>query len=367
MATRLLIKRQGDSPEVPPLEDRVFDGDFISLGSDPAASVQLRGAGIAPEHAVIVGPGGQLVLHNGADNTYLNDERLARGAQRPLQHGDRLRLGEYLIVLLVLPSDNGSNGRADVTVPLPPMPRARREEGRPRKYDTSPNVTERTTAGVAPPAAPAAAEPPPKDKFADSLKGLRTEEDSFYFLFEGGTRNRQRITVNGEMQLGWDATGQHIVCEAVVAPRAYVRKDWSGVSVQPYRPGMVVVNGEPLAEPRVLGDGDRMMIAPTAETALYSQAFLVFHVPASWKVLKELVPGELPPPVPLVSPAEMAEKLGQPTEGDPNARALVRQPVNLKPKGRRFGFSPVEITIMAAVTLILAVLVFLFLLYLEVS
>jgi hypothetical protein len=198
--------------------------------------------------------------------------------------------------------------------------------------------------------------------FAAILGSLRNEEDSFYFLVEGGTNSQTRIAISSaEMALGWDHTGQNISFNAatIASLRAFVRKDWSGVVVQTHKPGLVVVNGEPVEDTRRLRNGDRLMLVPTAVTRIQNQSFLVFHEPASLMVLDSLLPQKLPPPVALQSPAEMAAQLEQTREAPPQPGEPSKSPARWSQR-RVFGyFSPLEVLLMLLGTLFMAVIVFL--------
>jgi len=320
---------------------------MATIGSDQAATLQLRGQGIAPEQAVIVNEDGQLLLINQADGTTLNQETLAREAIRPLTHGDLLRVGEYVIEIS-LEEHAQTEHTADSIAP-----------------PSSENLPARATAPNAP-------TPPPPDRvasqrsFASILDSLRTEEDSFYFTVQDGIETRRRIQIDSaEMPLGWDDTGQHISCDPafIVAPRGVVRKDWSGVVVQAESAGMVSVNGETVETVRRLRNGDRVSLLPTAIPIHPEQHFLIFHEPASLVVLDSLLPQKLPPPVAAGDSGEQ--------KASPGANTL---PAHLSPGAataktfdlhrKYFGyFTLLELLVMGCGTLIAAVIIFLILEY----
>ena len=348
MAIKLVIKRNGDALESPPLDEKSFTEPLITIGSDAAASVCLNGTGVAPEQALIIAEDGQMLLINRADGTVLNDEELARAARRPLAHGDRLRIGKYVIILLLT--------QAEVSA----------ETGEPSQTDLrSGGEAFSSSAEPAPQASPAGparnGEQRPPRNFAAILDSLRTEEDSFYFLIEGGPQSGRRIAIeSAEMPLGWDDTGQNLAFDPaqVIAPRAILRKDWSGVIVQAQGVGMVAVNGEPVESPRRLRNGDRLMVVPTAVTAAQNQSFLIFHEPASLVVLDSLLPQKLPPPVAAQPPAETNASLAMATQ--PPAPAAHQRAGMFDPQRRFFGyFTFVEILLMIAGTLVAAVVIFL--------
>jgi len=340
MTTTLLIKRHGDAPETPPLEERTLDSELFTIGSDPSANVVLGGPRVAAEHAIILlQEDDQRLLFNRADGTLLNDEALRREARVGLAHGDRLRIGDYVITFLISPAPASA----------PPAPEATRRDG----------------------------EPNSQRNFADILNSLRTVEDSFNFIIEGGRQNQQRVIIGAaEMPLGWDESGQNLAFDEANAYtlRATVRKDRSGVIVEAQSPGTVAVNGEPVESTRQLSNGDRLVLVPTAATEAQNQAFLVFQEPASLTVLDELLLQKLPPPVPPQSPVEMAEALAQ-SEGGPGDEAGEAGPLVPAPPAadaalattqrdarRIFGyFTATEILAFAVGTLLLSVLVFLLL------
>jgi pSer/pThr/pTyr-binding forkhead associated (FHA) protein len=344
MKAKLLIKRYGDAPEAPPLEERVFNTDFFSIGSHPSASVVLRGPQVAAEHVVVIQEDGRMLLFNRADGTSLNDSALIREARVHLAHGDRLRIGEYLIVFnLRDPGEAAPLTRETPAEEMPPPPISN-----PRGRDGEANT---------------------QRNFAAILNSLRNAEDSYNFLIEGGPHNQQRVIISGaEMLVGWDETGQYLAFDAalVASPRATVRKERSGVFVEARSVGTVAVNGEPVETKRRLKDGDRLMLVPTDVTAPQNLAFLVFHEPASLTVLNELRLRTLPPPVPLQSPIEMAETLAQADAAEPPAPAQVNRPSpwatlrRLNPAGILTKYySTTELVVFAVCTLFLSWVFFL--------
>lgn len=368
MSTQLIIRRHGDAPDAAPLDQRTFDGPIITIGSDAAASLTLPGARIAPEQAIVINEDGHLLLISRADGTLLNDEPLARETRRPLADGDRLRLGDYVIIFRLTGAAPAAPGEGLTAAALSDAQRRRSGDAPTRLAETPPPSPQSPAAPRATAAPPANGEDGAQRNFAAILDSLRTEEDSFYFLVEGGADDGRRVPIGGaELPLGWDISGQKITFDAaaVSAPRAVVRKDWSGVAVQAHSAGMVVVNGELVESTRRLRNNDRLMIVPTATTAAQNQAFLVFHEPASLVVLDSLLPQKMPPPVLLPSPAEMAASLAQ---AAPSSVPAVVPAGGAKPPGtprRVFGFfTPSEILMMLVGTLALAVLVFLLLEYL---
>jgi predicted component of type VI protein secretion system len=352
MTTKLVIKRKADGPAAPPLAERILGEPLITIGSDATASLRLNGSGIAPEQSVIINDEGQMLLINRAEGTILNDEPLAREARRPLAHGDRLSIGDYNIFFVS--AEAGTVGQtqnqARVTTRLSPLP-------------------DQTMTPPAGDNASAQRETEPRN-FAAILDSLRTEEDSFYLLIEGGPRNGQHILIETrEMPLGWNSTGQEVSFDAasVVAARALLRKDWSGVVVQSLGAGMVAVNGEPVEATRHLSNGDRIVIVPTAVTTAQNNVVLVFHEPASLVVLDSLLPQKLPPPVAVLGPdAQGSDASLALTSKLAKQGAMARARPNIFSSERKFFgyFTLMEVMLMLAFTLVTAILIFLGLEYL---
>src|SRR6185503_5986491 len=189
--------------------------------------------------------------------------------------------------------------------------------------------------------------------FAAILEGLRSAEDTFYFLIEEGPELGSRIPVEGaEMVIGWDELGQTLSTDpaGISMPCAVVRKDWTGVMVHP-EDSAVILNGEQLTSPRRLRNGDQLMLLGPDETPVEPRgALLILHEPASLVVLDSLLPNRLPPPV--------AKPIGHVSDGGANAD--LREPGQSPAEGRRyFGhFTVFELLMMSACTLALAAMIF---------
>lgn len=353
MTPKLLIRRKGDAPDAAPLDELLLADVLISIGSDPAATLSLRGAGIAPEQSVIINEDGRLLLINRADGTTLNDQPLPREARRPLAHGDRLGVGDYVIILVTNEAPAASHTGA-----------RQGELSEPLTLDTDAPPTAETNAATTQDAQPSpnGNERPPRN-FAAILDTLRTEEDSFYLHVEGGPDDGRRVRLESlEMPLGWEESGQRIAFEAgkVLAARAVLRKDWTGVVVQSTGVGLVAVNGEPVEAPRQLRNGDRLTLVPTVNTAAQNQAILVFHEPASLIALDSLLPQKLPPPVALQPAAPdvsiVVQGGGEAATFEPSNGRTAEQGATR----RYFGyFTRGEILLMIAGTLVMAAIIFL--------
>ncbi|HKP73657.1 MAG TPA: FHA domain-containing protein, partial [Pyrinomonadaceae bacterium] len=221
---------------------------------------------------------------------------------------------------------------------------------------------ETADAQPAQPSPPNGHERPPRN-FAAILDTLRTEEDSFYLLIEGGVDSGRRVRLESlEMPLGWEETGQRIAFEAdkVLATRAVLRKDWTGVVVQSLGVGLVAVNGEPVETTRQLRNGDRLTLVPTVNTAAQNQAILIFHEPASLIALDSLLPQKLPPPVaPQPAAATDASLVAQTNAATALEQSRTRD-ARPRPNRKYFGyFTRGEILIMIVGTLVTAAIIFL--------
>lgn len=350
MATRLIISRSGV-----PVEERSFDDEIVTIGSDPAATLCLTDPSIAPEQAIVIREEGRpLLLISRAPGTVFNGELLPREARRTLASGDRIEFGPYGVSVAAVEGEREEAERYA----------ARAEERGPAPADERDAADPRGGEGGAHGDAQSSQQQPQQQgrSFAAILDSLRTEEDSFYFVVEsvaGGGSRRVRLEA-AETMLGWDETGRRISCDAgvVVAARAVVRKDWSGVVALPLSPGMILVNGETVEAPRRLRDGDRVMLLRVSAHEP-EDACLVFHEPASLVVLDTLLPQQQTPAPPAKPEANAGE-----------AASLVRQPpaaVELKtatssPERRYFGyFTPLEVLVMVVGTLVTAAIIFIIL------
>ena len=344
MSIKLVIKRYGDPPHTKPLDEKTFAGPIITIGSDQAATLRLSDAAVAPEHAIIISEGNQLLLINRAEGTVLNRERLMREARSPIADGDTIRIGMHVINFVLREAHNKEEPQKE-TRPLSADPLVEAPSATPRVNHPNPDT--------------------PSRSFADILASLRTEEDSFYFLIEGGAQSGQRVIIESAvMLLGWNEAEQNISTDVttMVTPLAVVRKDWNGVVLQPLGPKMITVNDKPIESVHHLHDGDRLILASKSATTERAKPFLVFHEPASLMALEEIIPQKIPPPVSLQTPTQtpsdhiidllVATKVGQVT-----AKIF-------KPQRRYFGyFTILEILVMVVGTLIAAVIFFLLLVY----
>ena len=353
MATRLIISRPGV-----PVEERSFDDEIVTIGSDPGATLCLTDPSIAPEQAIVIREDGRPLLINRAPGTVFNGELLPREARRPLSEGDRIEFGPYVVGVA---SVDGVEGYGEEAARYA----ARAEDVRHARPDERDAADSRGgEAGVAPPDAQAREQQQPQGRsFAAILDSLRTEEDSFYFVVESVTGQSRRVRLEAaETMIGWDESGRRISCDAgvVVAARAVVRKDWSGVVALPLSPGMILVNGETVEAPRRLRDGDRVTLLRASPQEPEDDC-LVFHEPASLVVLDSLLPQQQTAAPP--SRVEAETNAGE-------ASSLVRTPPAAleaktgiaSPERRYFGyFTLIEVLVMIVGTLVTAVIIFIIL------
>lgn len=291
-----------------------FEGPVISVGCDKDAALRLIGAQIAAEQAIVIMvEGGSPLLITRALGTLLNGEPLARATQRPLADEDRIQIGPYLIECRLRESKSELPVRA-----------ADDASGR-------------------------------KPSFEQILNKLRTEDDNFYFSIEGGGRLIIEETMTRKL-LGWSSGAQLITLDATQLDTscAVVRKDWSGVSIEPNGVG-VSVNGERISGARGLRHGDRVTCAaPAKENSPAKRAHLVFHEPASLAILENILRGEeLPTPVTTIT-TDVATT---------DAAALITPPsISTSATKEYFGaFTLCELMLMALGTLVGAALIFLLL------
>ncbi|HVF43933.1 MAG TPA: FHA domain-containing protein [Pyrinomonadaceae bacterium] len=349
MATRLIISRPGV-----PVEERSFDDEIVTIGSDPGATLRLTDPSIAPEQAIVIREDGRPLLINRAPGTVFNGELLPREARRTLTAGDRMEFGPYSVSVAAV--EGGSEEAAQYA--------ARSEDVRHAQADERDSADTRggEGGGASPDARAREQQQPQGRSFAAILDSLRTEEDSFYFVVESVTGQSRRVRLEAaETMVGWDETGRRISCDAgtVLAARAVVRKDWSGVVALPLSPGMILVNGETVEAPRRLRDGDRVTLLRVSAHEPEDDC-LVFHEPASLVVLDSLLPQQ--------QVAHPAAKAVETNAGE--AASLVRQPpaaleakAATPPAERRyFGyFTPLEVLVMVVGTLVTAAIIFIIL------
>lgn len=351
MAIRFVIKQNGSN--APTANDQsiaefVFaDEDLFTIGSDAANNLVL--AESAPEQAVVVREGEFLTLINRAEGTALNEQSLRREAFQPLAHGDRIEIGNYLIFVVddqietpeALPESISLPEDAENNEDFFALPLAETVEEDAAKDLTA--ETEETAPGFM----------TTGRNFAEILDTLRTEEDSFYFIVKNeALAEIRRIRLEqAEIPLGINKRREVVSgIEEISTVFAVVRKDWSGILLEPQNRSAVFVNGEKVTGARRLRNDDLVSFsAPVRQS-------LVLHEPSSLVALESL----------LTARDTADARFGiHKTSG----AALETQIEAAKPKTRTslfertfFGyFSFLEVVTMFIATLAVAVLVFLFL------
>jgi hypothetical protein len=271
MRIRLSARYQWEDTNSPPFFDQTFTGPRITIGNSPDASLSLNGSVLSGEQILILLEETEPQIINQAEGTSLNGERLELNLSQPLKHGDVLALGTYQISVMfdgeplaALENDvfASGNGQA-VVLSEPPLPETNHRSNAPRS-------------------------------FAAILDSLRTDEDRFYFVIEGGTQSGGRIPIElDEMPLGWDATGElfGIDISSIAELSALVHKDWSGVVLRPQTGAAITINGEPVETERRLRDGDQVLLhPPVRHNADNTPVILTFHEPTSLVILDSVMP-----------------------------------------------------------------------------
>lgn len=332
MAIKLSIKKRNAHAKTAELKS--LDDAFITIGSDPSATVYLPDTSIAPEQAVIINEDNEFLLISRADGTKLNFENLQREGRRVLSHGDELVIGDFLLNLSLngeIPSSEAKTQVAESALVTT------------NGHSLAKKVKEKNVNN------------PHKD-FAEILDTLRTEEDKYYFQIEIEGRPGGRLPIDDtNMILGWDLTQKYLslVPNIVVTPRATVRKDWSGVIVHPQEEKMIWVNGEEIKEPTRLQNGDRLSL--TNSDGFLSEMSVVFYEPTSMLVLDSLLPQQLPPPV---VPVKIEDDIIEEAFVDNKKnQSVVKSPTNNR---TIFGyFSLMEVAVLVLGTLVTAFIIFL--------
>lgn len=375
MEIRLSARYQWDGPDSPPFFDKTFAGSRITIGNDPLASLCLNGSVLSAEQIVIIDGETEPKVMNQAEGTSLNGEVLALNECRPLRDGDLLSIGTYRISIFLNRDPSAANDD-------PPVPRddpsfASRNgashsqfggdsleeflQAPENKFNTSngesietvlPDTNHRLR---------------PSKSFAAILDSLRTDEDRFYFVVEGGDQSGVRISIElEEMPLGWDESGENLCfnISAIADLCAVVRKDWSGVILRTPTASDVTVNNEPLEDERRLRDGDRLLLkAPIKDGMANSQVVLVFREPTSLVILDSLMPRVPPLREDAASQSTEIGVSGGVARLDINRPAQKLASLIKSDKEYFVVFTFVELSLMAVGTIVGAVIIFLILNY----
>jgi pSer/pThr/pTyr-binding forkhead associated (FHA) protein len=305
MGIKLTAKHNWNQSNSQPFFERTFRQNRISIGNHVAAHLRLNGSVVAAEQLVIVDGMVEPIIINCADGTWLNGEVLAPEERRSLRDGDVIHIGTYVINVSVLRNAELENDLSELFLSdesPPATSQQLNETGQSElQVSSSPVLQDLPTSledsGDSLLSIDTQHSKPTKT-FAAILDGLRTDEDRFYFLIEGGPQSGMRVAIeNDETPLGLHLNGNHLSFDAdsISTMFAVVRKDWSGVLLHPQFRG-VTINGEAVDDVRRLRDGDRIAFAPKerrVDSAVDS--ILIFREPASLVILDSLMPRTTPP------------------------------------------------------------------------
>lgn len=372
MEIRLSARDQWEGPDSPPFFEQTFVDSRITIGNDPGASLCLNGSVLSAEQVVIVNGETGPELVNQAEGTYLNGEELALHASRPLNDGDVLSVGTYRISIFLTKERSRSESDPEIRID-DTFAQGRNGafsalsiddtledflEKPENKLDSSPPTDE-----FLPAPSPTLK---PSKSFGAILDSLRTDEDRFYFVIDGGSQSGVRVPIELEqMPLGWDETGEYLCFDInlIADLCAVIRKDWSGVILQSQAASGITVNNEPLEDERRLRDGDRLSLrGVNKENTPGSEVVLVFREPTSLVILDSLMPRVSPLP---------EDTASQSVDNGPSdaARLNLHNPAQklsalIKSDKEYFTvFTFVELTLMAIGTIVGAVIIFLILNY----
>ncbi len=329
MEVKLIVREVGAPPAAKPLLEDVWRTSVISLGSSPQATLRLTGLGIAAEHVIIFDEDGHITFANHGDGTRLNGLPVRIGDRRPLTFGDRIHIGNYVITVL---DGNSPAARLDDPRATGLLQAATRElftSG--MKFD----LDSLLPAAFRPSSLRKSVEIPENASFAQILEALVTPEDSFRFVIEGGYQPNVPLPLpagDAEVPLGWEASGLRITInqQELVTYCALVRKTGEQVVLHPVlAEHRLTVNDEPVTEPRVLVDRDRIRFAsPLARPLERPLPTLVFRTPATLSMLTEAVAtAPLRQPEPLLNgePADL-EPASLPDTDETSLRQVLEMP-----------------------------------------
>jgi len=372
MGIRLSARYQWEDTNSPPFFDKTFVGSRITIGNDPAASLCLNGSVLSAEQIVIIDGEGEPQIINQAEGTALNGELLDLNAWRPIRDGDLLSIGTYQISIFLTQEPSSSD--TDHTVQDDAASVARRNGDSKFAADSLEDflqAPENKLSSSLPAEESANAFRPDSNhrlrqpkSFAAILDSLRTDEDRFYFVIEGGKQSGVRVPIElEEMPVGWDDTSEHLCFDisSIADLCAIVRKDWSGVILRT-QTAAITVNNEPLEDERRLRDGDRLLLrGSNREDPADSQVVLIFREPTSLVILDSLMP-RVPPAL------EDASLLTEGARGvvdrlDSNSPAQKLAALIKSDKEYFTVFTFVELSLMAIGTIFGAVIIFLILNY----
>ncbi len=313
MEVKLIVREVGAPPAAKPLLEDIWRTSVISVGSSPQATLRLTGLGIAAEHVIIFEENGHITFVNHGDGTRLNGLPVRIGDRRPLTFGDRIHIGNYVITVL---DGNSPAARLDDPRATSLLQAATRElftSG--LKFD----LDSLLPAAFRPSSLRKSLEIPENASFAQILEALVAPEDSFRFIIEGGYQPNVSLPLpagDAEVPLGWEASGLRITInqQELVTYCALVRKTGEQVVLHPVlAEHRLTVNDEPVTEPRVLVDRDRIRFAsPLTRPLERPLPTLVFRTPSTLSMLTEAV---------ATAPLRQTEPLLNGTLADPEPAA----------------------------------------------
>jgi pSer/pThr/pTyr-binding forkhead associated (FHA) protein len=359
MGIKLRARFDEEGSDSPPFFEGTIDEDRITIGNDPTSTIRLNGSVVSAEQVVIIDDAAGATLVNREEGTALNGEMLAANTRRPLRSGDVLSIGSYRIKVY-LQLEPASEKRYELVV----VNTDSTASGAVEQDSTEDRATTLTASQSEPSPVRGETRAAPTKSFAAILDSLRTDEDRFYFVVEGGPQVGLRVPLEStEAPVGWDETGEQITFAPpkIASLCAVIRKDWSGVLLEAQTPTSVAVNGAPVEGTRRLRDGDRVLFSrnPGADERVL-QVMLVFREPASLVILDSVIPRATPiqaEPILLAAENEArSEAVRAPAGLTTRVAALFRS------NREYFGaFTFLELVLMAVGTLIGAVIIFLIL------
>jgi hypothetical protein len=351
MGIRLSARFDEDTLDSPKFFERTLAEDRITIGNDPDATIRLNGSVVSAEQVVIIDGATGATLVNREEGTALNGEILAANVRRPLKSGDVLSIGSYLIKIY-LQLEPASEKRYELIVVNAHSRQPQDEDSSEQDSEFQKSLTESES------------RPTPTRSFAAILDSLRTDEDRFYFVVEGGPQSGLRVPLeSAEAPVGWDETGEQITFapQRIANLCAVIRKDWSGVLLEAQNSMSTSVNEAPVEGVHRLRDGDRVLFSrrPAPGEKLL-QVQLIFREPASLVILDSVMPRA----VPIQEEAALVASTAETNTGTIGSPASQKGKLLSVFKSEReyFGvFTFLELVLMTVGTLIGAIIIFLIL------
>lgn len=362
MSIKFVLKRNLPTTQTtnnPTIAEYDFDAAMFTIGSDSANNLVLKNA--AFEQAVIVREGEQIMLINSADGTKLNGQSLRREAIEPIAIGDRIEIGEYLILVTDglaqhFTEENSALTSSETALTETPLDLYATTKFNTAQIETSPTpvtVSEKISEEITTNAVKENTDKSQNPRnFADILDTLRTEDDSFYFTVKTDAQELRKITLEqSETPLGVSTKGEIVATtEEIASFAAMARKDWSGILLESQKPFSFSVNGEKIENSVRLRHDDKIVFANAPKISL------ILHEPSSLVALESLLSSRSSPNLRLNNQNEnihSSTQIEKAPESVPKDSFLERKYFKY--------FSFVELVSMIIGTLIGAVIIFLFL------